>query len=220
MKGRWIPRSASRRETEVWVRPPALTIATSKSRACSRSISAPSWLDWKNPTSRPSSLARDRSPRGSRRACPAVDLRLAGAEQVEVRALEHEHAGHAASLGRGRLEQRGDGLLDERRPGRRPGRRCRRPSAGPNEAGRRHASCRSGEARARLSSRYGRAPNAELERVEQAHRSGRLARVASRRAPTPIRHGGAESVGDGLAVEELVVPGRGLDGVARSSGRG
>jgi hypothetical protein len=36
----------------------ALTIATSKSRRCNRSISAPSWLDWKKATLRPSSVAR------------------------------------------------------------------------------------------------------------------------------------------------------------------
>ena len=58
MNGRWIASSASRSATLVWVRPPALTIATSKSRSCSRSISAPSWFDWKKSTSRPSSAAR------------------------------------------------------------------------------------------------------------------------------------------------------------------
>ena len=55
--------------TLVWVRPPALTIATSKSRSWSRSMRAPSWFDWKNVDAR----ARARPPvprsrRGSRRA--------------------------------------------------------------------------------------------------------------------------------------------------------
>ena len=58
MNGRWTPSRASRSATLVWVRPPALTIATSKSRWCSRSISAPSWFDWKKSTSSPSSAAR------------------------------------------------------------------------------------------------------------------------------------------------------------------
>ena len=64
MNGRWTPSSASRSETLVWVSPPALTIATSKSRSCRRSISAPSWFDWKK---------RDREPEliRARAAIPA-----------------------------------------------------------------------------------------------------------------------------------------------------
>jgi hypothetical protein len=56
--GRSIASSASRKETDVWVSPPAFTIDASKSRSWSRSIRAPSWFDWKNATVSPSSAAR------------------------------------------------------------------------------------------------------------------------------------------------------------------
>ena len=44
--GRSMARSASRRATDVCVYPAALTIETSKSRTCSRSMRSPSWFDW------------------------------------------------------------------------------------------------------------------------------------------------------------------------------
>ena len=62
MNGRWTASRASRSATLVWVSPPALTMATSKSRWCRRSISAPSWFDWKKSTSSPSSVARAAMP--------------------------------------------------------------------------------------------------------------------------------------------------------------
>ena len=52
--------TASRRETLVWVRPPALMMRPAATpRACwIRSMSAPSWFDWKVSTARPSSAPR------------------------------------------------------------------------------------------------------------------------------------------------------------------
>ena len=93
MNGRWTPSSASRSATLVWVSPPALTIATSKSRWCSRSISAPSWFDWKKSTV-------EAELRGPRRdpgvdlveRLVAVDLGLARPDEVEVRALQDQDA--------------------------------------------------------------------------------------------------------------------------------
>ena len=105
----------------MWVRPPALTIATSKSRCWSRSMSAPSWFDWKKSTPSPSPAARSAHPGVDlveRR--PAVDLRLARAQQVEVRSLEDEDARHrrpASAAGRGEVraaEQRRDRAVDDR----------------------------------------------------------------------------------------------------------
>ena len=83
--GRCTASSASRSATLVWVRPPALTIATSKSRRCSRSMSAP-----RGSTGR--SRRRGRASRPLREPgvdlverLVAVDLRLARPEQVQVR---------------------------------------------------------------------------------------------------------------------------------------
>ena len=137
MNGRSTPSSASRSETLVWVSPPALTIATSKSRWCSRSMSAPSWFDWKKSTSRPSSAARAADPGVDLvERLVAVDLGLARAEQVEVRALEDEDAGHRGTpVGAARSEAAArstmagiDVVADDRR---------RRRSGAPSAAGRR-----------------------------------------------------------------------------------
>ena len=163
--GRSTPSSASRSATDVWVRPPALTIATSKSRWWSRSISAPSWFDWKKSTveaelRRP---GRDLGVDVVERVV-AVDLRLARAEQVQVRALEDEDAGHAAAPAAGRRSAAG-GARRRRRStsssGRPTGLVRRRPSAGPSAGARRRASCRSpgGRATARAGRGAARAPS-------------------------------------------------------------
>ena len=59
--GRATPSRASRSATLVWVRPPALTIAPSKLRWCSRSMIRPSWFDWKKSTDTARSAARART---------------------------------------------------------------------------------------------------------------------------------------------------------------
>ena len=61
-------------------------------------MSAPSWFDWKKSTSSPSSAAWTAIASWiSSSVSRAVDLGLAGAEQVQVGALEHEHARHAGA---------------------------------------------------------------------------------------------------------------------------
>ena len=117
---------------------------------------------------------------------PAVDLGLAGAEQVEVRALEHEHAGHRSRRPRA---PRGSSrpattAVDDRLVGHvRRGRRRRRPSAGPSAAARRRASCRCRWRRGRASAESGEAADARARDGRGAPRSGRPAPPASRRRP-------------------------------------
>ena len=181
-------------------------------------MSAPSWFDWKNATISPSSAARAAIPRVDllERLVP-VDLRLACAEQVEVRSLRAP----------GRV------VIADSRPraaSRRPPRRAApvHVVADHDAVGRRQdpaqavAPCFLSVARwSRIAlERVGERVAGELERVEERRRSAsaRSAGVTSDRDPDPDR--GAQAVGHGLAVEQLAVPGGRLDRVARASGRG
>ena len=95
MNGRWTARSASRSATLVWVRP---------ARVDDRDVEVPlvQSVDQRALVVRleeldasPSSAARRRDARVDLvERLVAVDLRLARPEQVEVRALEDEHARH------------------------------------------------------------------------------------------------------------------------------
>ena len=100
-----------------------------------------------------------------------------------------------------------------RRPGRRPGRRSRRPSAGPSEAGHQHASCRSGDGSRTAAAENGRRPTPSSSASSSAPiRAARSGGVTPTLDTDPA--GGAEPVGDGLAMEQRLVAARGLDGMA------
>ena len=91
-------RSRPASATLVWVSPPGLTrIPSAAPRApWIRSISSPSWFDWSSGSSAPA-RARARQPGldlGQGR--PPVDLGLARAQEVQVRAVQHENLRHDA----------------------------------------------------------------------------------------------------------------------------
>ncbi len=214
MNGRWTASSASRRATLVWVRPPALTMATSKSRWWSRSMSAPSWFDWKKATVEPELgradgdpgvdlVERSRARRSPVRVCPT---------QVEVRALEDEDGRHRA-LPVVAGQQTGGGSLDDRRvdvvanddpvggrqdPAQSPGRVLL--------VGREVVQDRR--------ERVGQGLARQAERVEQALDPRRALRWRDLDLdPDPRRR--AKPVGDRLTVEQPAVAGRRLEGVTQ-----
>ena len=94
--GRGTPSSASRSETDVCVSPPALTIATSKSRCVQPVDERALVVRLEEVDLEPELGGADRDPVVDLvQRLAAVDLGLARAEQVEVRALEDEDARHA-----------------------------------------------------------------------------------------------------------------------------
>ena len=206
MNGRWTASSASRSATLVWVSPPALTIATSKSRSVQpvdeRALVVR--LEEGNLETELGGLGRD--PRVDLvERFVAIDLGLAGAEEVQVRTLEDEDARHRDSpratqkTGRGPLDE--SGAMSCGRP------RHRR-SEGPSEGGRRRASCRS-----RGGPGPPRASRGAARSRDRARSSGAPIRAARNRRrhadlePDPA--GRSQAVRDGLAVEEVAVaPGR------------
>ena len=168
----------------MWVSPPALTMATSKSRWWSRSISAPSWFDWKNATSSPSSAARAAIAGVDlvERLAP-VDLGLACADEVEVRSLRGP--GRVSSRARGG-EERGCGTVRRSRARCRRGRPIPWRSGGPSATARQRASCQSrgGPGSFRASRGVVRSP-ARGDRAGEAIRSPRSGGVTP--TSTPIR---------------------------------
>ena len=181
----------------------------------------------------PSRAAR----RGSRRASRGRRSRLARAEQVEVRALEHEDARHGSPPADARVSspplRRTDvgaasparipavTAVDERRPGTSAlHRHAGRPSAGPSAAGPPACFLSVPIASRTRVERKGERPDAQAEPVEQepldpAARSGGVTPSAT---PDPARRAQAEC--HGLAVEEALVAGRRLERVAHACGPG
>ena len=146
----------------------------------------------------------------------AVDLRLARPDQVEVRALEDEDAGHDRPPGPGRRPAPASPPRLARRapPGRPTGPRSRRPSAGPSGAPRRRASCRSPERAEHRVERVGERRRRQSELRSAAPRSGPPDPAASRRAPTPIRDRRPQPDRDRLAMEQFAEAAGRLDRVA------
>jgi len=100
MKGMATAARASRMATLVWVNAAGLirmNAVPSPRAAWIRSTRACSALDWKLSSSCPASAARAQPGVDAGQVGVPVDLRLAGAEQVQVRAVEDEqlcHQGH------------------------------------------------------------------------------------------------------------------------------